>query len=229
MIKFEHNINIVSLAALILSLVSVGWHALNYWAGPQVIMVAPDHVFIGRSDIVGYGRRKLPGARQWPFVHVAARLSYINGASADYGAVIIRERMVLEIGGTLFENYWFQFGDIDIKAGTHNEIDFKGRASASAFEIEGGASKTHETLFQPWPIPCPETEGPECPYKNYLPWNDFMRMLEDGSTLTIEFYGDTVSKDESVKGVCSVAITPVVIEKLAEDAWAGPLCKTRTF
>jgi hypothetical protein len=158
--------NWISLAALLLSLITAIWALTGYLIGAKVDLLPPTSVTF----------------RYWPYggdflAITGTTMNYVNEGRKDYDALVISEQAELAFPGrkapVKLDWWWF--------------VDAFGRGDRHAHPIvvPGAGVATHETRFAPTLQRCPDK--PTCPdevaYANFFSWMDFLAAGKDEKLL----------------------------------------------
>ena len=129
--KISYEASILTLITFAISITSLGWQTVNYFAGAKVRLIPPDQITIGSSPTVTY-----PPRDGGPFVHFIARMGYVNEASAGYNATVRAERVrVRAAGQRAFESRWYFFVISDAVGAKNDELQVKKEKSAQPFPL----------------------------------------------------------------------------------------------
>lgn len=199
----------------IVSIVSIGWHCYHFFQGPESAMLPV-------SQILFYAKEYPDGHA---YLHVAARLSYINKGAPGYNDAIYKEFVTMRLEGTAYLLKWENFVDISIMK---ERWDMNPLENAHPVTIEAGGSVSHMTSFIPQP--CNRLDLPSdlkkndafketyCSgeWHNYLKWSDFCKILKKTEKVILVFRAETVDGETLMKE-CAVKIAPGDINEETEQ------------
>src|SRR5690349_9557945 len=100
--RVKRDVDVIALAALVISVSVGGWQFYLWTRGPQVRVFPPPSIAL-------YEQLDVSGK---PMVRFAARTSYVNRAQEAYGTVIVDESATLELGDLRETERWNGYGSI---------------------------------------------------------------------------------------------------------------------
>ena len=220
-IVVKREIDVISLSALLLSIAAIVWQAVTFFTGAQLQLVAHDQIVILRSDVA-----KFEGA-DGPFMHIIARMGYVNKASAGYSTVVQRERLVISIGQRSFEHQWYKFVTADTGS-LPTELVVTKKTDTLPFVVAAQGSESHATLFQPWPKTCPAGQKDCKQDEAYLKWSEFLAMLaalkDSERYITLKFLVDEYGRSSTHEQQCRIRISNPALQRLEKQGWTSPRC-----
>jgi len=213
-LTIKRETDLVALAAFILAFAAVAYQVAEYFRGAQVTLFGPEQILIHGDDIDGQ-----------TYVRFAARMSFINSGDIGYNAVIGREFLQVQIGGSSYTQTWQSFvhsGSPDGKTLSLGDVE-----EAVPTPIDGGDAVTHETYFAPWPIDCKGVTGSNCNASaNFMTWDAFLRSIKPGDVLKFDLSANIFGKKPQ-SASCMVAVNETLIAQLTTTAnkWSAPTCE----
>ncbi|MFZ2059712.1 MAG: hypothetical protein WAU82_01750 [Candidatus Binatus sp.] len=209
----KRETDLVALAAFVLAFTAVAYQVAEYFRGAQVKLFGPEQILIHGDNIDGQD-----------YVRFAARMSFINSGDIGYNAIIGRESLQVQIGGTPYAQTWQSFIHSGSPDGT--TLSLGDVEEAVPTPIDGGDATTHETYFAPWPIDCKGVIGSNCnPTANFMTWDSFLKSIKSGDVLKFNLIADIYGKNPQT-ATCTVAINDALIAQLNAPAkWSAPACE----
>jgi hypothetical protein len=201
------------LAAFLLSGAAITIQISAWLKGPNLKLLPPDQVFIGKKTYSDNVARALFGAT----------LIYVNKGEKGYTAIVRREAIVLTIAGKTFEQGWDKFT-------TFAEAKPADGKPAIPFSVDGGATETHQTMFVPWPKRCPQPAKGSCSVQeNHIKWVEFideLRRLVTAGQSEFEFKFKTETIDsKSITVSCKIAIDGPTVAAIDQyQGYYAPTC-----
>ncbi len=211
---------LTSIISLITSVTALGWQIINYMAGPDVMLIAPDQITVGSSEQVNF-----PLRGGGPYVHFIAQMSYVNKGAIGYNATVKSERVRVKIANMApFEHRWFRFVSSDSGGPDGWKLQATKVRDAVPFPITAGTASSQETLFQPWPKNCSGAVSKCWEKQNYVTWDSFIQSLAASPDHIIEFeiLADLYERAEPISIKCTVKIDN--LDELREHRWKSPVC-----
>ena len=98
LLTVKRETDLVALAAFILAFAAVAYQVAEYFRGAQVKLFGPEQILIHGDNIDGQD-----------YVRFATRMSFINSGDIGYNAVIGRELLQVQIGGSPYAQTWQSF------------------------------------------------------------------------------------------------------------------------
>jgi hypothetical protein len=145
-------------------------------------------------------------------VRFVASMIYVNQASPDYPASVLREVINVAIGVCRFKQRWYQFVSADLDK---NVFVTTKKDDARPFPVRGGSSVSHETLF---------TYGGDlndCSGQTINPndWDGFKSLLSKSPKITITTSADLTTGRTITSPACTVTLILSQIQDLSKDEW----------
>jgi hypothetical protein len=205
--EVDPKINPLALAAFILSLVGIACQIRAFIQGADLCLFPPEQVMLITAS----------SATSTDYLHVAARMAYINRGAEGYHEIVRREGVSFSLGGQPYHQYWQDFVDTSSLKGKP-ELVYK--CSAMPIRVDPTHPAGHITFFAPWPV----MEGPTVSTRNYLSVQEFMLALAQEKQITFEFWAETLSGERhSVR--CQVDASALRAEWAVGEGFAAPVCR----
>jgi len=219
--KISYKADVLTLITFLMSLAALLWQTINYFQGAAVKLFAPDEIVIAASD-----KTDFPNREGGPYVHLLARMSYVNEGSVGYNATIKRERIQVSIPDVLnFEQYWFRFVSADAAGPDGTNLTVLKISDFRPFGLAAGSSESHLTLFQPWPINC-GTADKDCKWdRNYVSWDTFSKLVKPAQRVKIRLLADEFGPAVPVVVDCTVILNDLNYSNLRLRRWDAPVCR----
>jgi hypothetical protein len=207
-IEVERKVNLLALAAFIISLAGITDQIQAFIRGADLCLFAPEQVMLIVTSPEPTGN---------DYLHVAARMAYVNRGAEGYHEIVRREGVSFILGGHSYQQYWQDFVEIVSLKGKRS-LEFK--SSALPMRVDPARPAGHITFFTSWP----EVNGKIVSNRNYLSVEEFMEALETEKQITFEFWAETFSgKRHSVR--CQVSGRDLRSEWAASEGFAAPICQ----
>ncbi len=192
--SIRREIDLISVVAVLLSVVAIASQVIAWVRGPQVRLVTPDRIAL-YSDLA-------PG--NIPIVRVAASISYANFSSQSQGALVTNEAVELRIGHLASKQEWNAFGTIE---GTGESTAVRSTGPALPVPLPGQASLSHFTLFAPLRRSCAGND-PKCRREgDYISPDQFIAAASTNQVATATFQ-IRLADGTSLQTTCEVALGP---------------------
>lgn len=196
--RFDRNIDVVALTALVLSLFAAVSALSSYWRGPDLKLITPRHV--------GLYVDRAPGSAA-AVVHVAASMAYANVAQEPYGDLVLEESATLNVGGKTTRQEWNAYGKL--------EGDGLSATAPTLMEpLPGGTALSHITLFAPVPAQCRAGDSKCDPARDSWSPELLAAYSKNAKNLVLEFALKPY-KGAEIRKTCTVPLTPEIRGKIA--------------
>lgn len=209
----DRRLDFLALAAFILALLSIIGQIFLFLQGAKVHLDTPSHVLINFSPIRG---------EMGSFMRISAPMNYANLASAEYGAVLRRETVSVNVDGlsrTLVGHADVTFKDEN----SDGRLEEKYIDEARPASIIGGGVLSREIYFAPDIIKCDqETTCDE--NLNFVKRSKAIAWILEQKSIEFQFscylFGDIECKPKR----CSIDINHRVRHDLSNYGWASTRC-----
>jgi len=212
-IEIERKTDILAFAAFVISITGLTYQLYGFFRRPSVVQFAPEQVLFFRVQ----------NWDKW-YVHMAARMTYVNKGAEGKNAVVKSERIVFALATKTYELKWQYFGSF--QSAGNRLIPPEHPDGAKPVSVKAGETFSEEVHFVPRTLQIINDVNVSEPFKNFLPWDDFVRELaklrEFDIRIITEFYG---LKDQEID--VFVHVTPELIQALSVDKWDAPSCWAR--
>ena len=137
-LRLDLKINVLALAAFLLSTGSLAWQAIEMWRGPRVEMAA--------GERINFLKRSHTAQPDMPYPVVNARLDYVNEGAVGRNTTIAAERLNLRFANWKpYEYRWLHFELIVSDAEGKPVVET--RDGAHSVLVPGGSAASHQTTF----------------------------------------------------------------------------------
>jgi len=203
----KREIDILAAAAFILSATAVTWQIFNYLKGPEITLFPTDTITIISSK---KANNALADEPTW--ANFVGTMSYVNEASPDYPATVLRETLWINVGGCIFHQVWNQFVRVALQ-GENGETPIP-VDDARPFPVTGSSSPSHETLFGPQrTASCPTGQDPKRGGEDPNRWDVFNRRLGQEKKLTVTSCVELTTK-HSLSSTCVANFSDQALQEL---------------
>lgn len=180
--QWDWKINVSGAVGTVLALGALGWNAVDWLRGAEPVLFPPQQVLLCReTQPLGH-----------ELVRIGAISAYANTAPSGYPATVLREWIILDLGGRRLEQVaqhrvetsWRRIAeggapvpmpDCDPPApGAPVQLVVAHKGVAAPFQVPGRGSVAHESLFYPHPVDCPAGAAACDPAANQMAWPAFL-------------------------------------------------------
>jgi hypothetical protein len=212
-IRFEWKINVLALAAFILSSVSLVFYGYAYWKGADVQSYSPHQIGIRNYNV---GDIKEPVN----LVQFMVPMVYVNNGYEGYNGVVTEERIEFTIGKRTYVHHWFEFVRCSMKGG---RMQASAQGDAEPVLVPAKSAASHMTAFYPRPE---DSEDLNVKQKNFVWWDDFYTALKNEKELVVKVVS-TIKDGKRYRErthVLRARVDQALLKDLAKNGWASPAC-----
>ena len=211
-ITLDREADIISVAALVLSLSTTATGAYFFFKGDDTRLLSPDGVALVWFDY-GNGQR---------FLHVVAPMLYINSGHEGYNSHVLHESMQLVSGPFVASFDWAGEYKISWNSG-ELELDYIGPSSATV--VEGGDSTINVTMFAPSQFSCGDELTTSCENaENYVDWQELNAGLAITSEVSMTFQAYLDGDNTPLSVHCVLELSSDLRLAIATSEWVAVPC-----
>ena len=212
-LTLDRRVNLLALAAFVMSLASIGLQIWHYVEGAKVELRVGERVnLIFESHAA---------QRDNLVLHINARLSYINSGAVGRDAMIVGERVEIALGDLPpYEYRWHHFETFT--AGENGIAEPRFADTAHDFGVPGADTATHQTTFVAFPEVRPRNPNAET---DYLTKVDLLRrIIRSSSTVTLTFIAEGVGVTPDPVS-CRLLVTERIVDEINATNWVTVFCE----